>query len=82
VLLSGECSDEIFGGYPWFYRPEMLERDFFPWVHDPHTRIGLFDRELVKPEQGMEYMREVCRQSTRDCPLFDGECAEDATARR
>ncbi|MGL5693437.1 MAG: asparagine synthase (glutamine-hydrolyzing), partial [Peptostreptococcaceae bacterium] len=32
VALSGECADEIFGGYPWFYRPEMLERDFFPWI--------------------------------------------------
>ena len=38
VVLSGECSDEIFGGYPWFYRPEMLRREFFPWLHDPDVR--------------------------------------------
>ena len=24
VAISGECSDEIFGGYPWFYQPRML----------------------------------------------------------
>ena len=30
VALTGECADEIFGGYPWFYRKELLERDGFP----------------------------------------------------
>lgn len=29
VTLTGECADEIFGGYPWFYRPELLNRDGF-----------------------------------------------------
>ena len=81
VLLSGECSDEIFGGYPWFYRPEMLYRDFFPWLHDPHTRIGLFDDSMVHAKDGMEYLREVCRQSTADCPVIEGEAEADRTAR-
>ena len=31
VALSGECADEIFGGYPWFYREEMVNADTFPW---------------------------------------------------
>ncbi len=52
VALSGECSDEIFGGYPWFYRPEMLERSFFPWLHDPFARISLFDPAFASPEEG------------------------------
>lgn len=81
VLLSGECSDEIFGGYPWFYRPEMLHRDFFPWLHDPHTRIGLFDDTLVKKEAGLDFLRAVYRQSLADCPVLEGECEADRTAR-
>ena len=32
VALSGECADEIFGGYPWFHRPEDLKRAGFPWM--------------------------------------------------
>lgn len=68
VVLSGECSDEIFGGYPWFYRPEMLRREFFPWLHDPGVRISLFDDALVKSREGLSYLREVCRESRSACP--------------
>ena len=25
VALTGECADEIFGGYSWFYRSELTE---------------------------------------------------------
>ncbi len=81
VLLSGECSDEIFGGYPWFYRPEMLEHEFFPWLHDPTGRIRLFDPELVRPQEGLDYLREVSAAAKEGCPLLHGECAEDRRAR-
>jgi asparagine synthase (glutamine-hydrolysing) len=81
VLLSGECSDEIFGGYPWFYRPEMLYRDFFPWLHDPSSRIALFDESVTHADEGLSYLREVCRKSCEACPVLDGECDADRTAR-
>ncbi|MEV5876355.1 asparagine synthase (glutamine-hydrolyzing) [Streptomyces sp. NPDC052101] len=32
VALSGEAADEVFGGYPWFHRPEALAADTFPWL--------------------------------------------------
>ncbi len=31
VVLSGECSDEIFAGYPWFFREDALKSNTFPW---------------------------------------------------
>ena len=81
VLLSGECSDEIFGGYPWFYRPEMLEHEFFPWLHDPTGRIRLFDPELVRPKEGLNYLCEVSAAAKEGCPLLEGEPEEDKRAR-
>ncbi len=38
VVLSGECSDEIFGGYPWFRDTKAFERDAFPWCYDLSMR--------------------------------------------
>ena len=82
VVLSGEGSDEIFGGYPWFYRPEMLYRDFFPWAHEPRARISLFDDALVHAERGYACMCEAYRAALAACPLVEGEGDEDRRARQ
>ena len=82
VVLSGECSDEIFGGYPWFYRPEMLSRDFFPWAHDPTARAALFDADAVRAAEGLSYMREAYRAALSECPTVDGEGESMRVSRR
>ncbi len=82
VVLTGECSDEIFGGYPWFYRPEMLNRDFFPWIHDPFARINLFDDAVTLKKEGYNYISNIYKKALADCPLCEGESEEDMTARR
>ena len=76
VALSGECADEIFGGYPWFYRPEMLGRDFFPWIHDPTARISLFRRELVRPDEGLAYLSERYRETVASVDCLDTDAPE------
>ncbi len=81
VVLSGECSDEIFGGYPWFYRKEMLEKDFFPWIHKPMARAELFDEKFAKPKRGYEYIAEVYRASVSDVPMLDTDTEDMKTAR-
>lgn len=81
VAISGECSDEIFGGYPWFYRPEMLHRDFFPWIHDPFVRVKLFRCDIVRPAEGYAHLSKSYRGFLRSCPVLEGESQEDRTAR-
>lgn len=81
VALSGECSDEIFGGYPWFYRPEMLYRDFFPWIHEPFARAKLFRSKAIDPEEGYAYLSGEYRRFLADCPVIEGESDADRTAR-
>lgn len=43
-IFSGECSDEIFGGYPWYYKNELQDTDYFPWARSQELR-----EKLVKP---------------------------------
>ncbi len=46
VILSGECADEIFGGYPWFYRSDLNERINFPWINNIDYRQKLINKNL------------------------------------
>lgn len=46
IILSGECADEIFGGYPWFYREELYNQNYFPWMRDLDKRIEIINKDL------------------------------------
>lgn len=81
VAMSGECSDEIFGGYPWFYREEMLYSDFFPFVHDPFARINLFNKNKVKPDEGYKYMSGVYRNDIDSVRVLESDSEASKTAR-
>ncbi len=82
VVLSGECADEIFGGYPWFYREEMLSGSFFPWIHQPLSRAGLFRDEKVHINEGYNYACALYKESLNECPLTGNETADMKTARQ
>ena len=57
VILSGECADEIFGGYPWFYREEVRNREYFPWLDSVDYRSKLLKRELKEKLNLKEFMK-------------------------
>ena len=82
VGLSGECSDEIFGGYPWFYRPKMLYSDFFPWIHQPRLRASLFRDNVSNSDEGYEYIRSIYKKSFEECPVLEDDTEEMKTSRR
>lgn len=82
VALSGECADEIFGGYPWFYRPEMLGNPFFPWIHDPMIRAKLFNEDFASPKEGYEYLKGEYQKSMAECPVLESDSLSMKTSRR
>ena len=43
VSLTGECADEIFGGYPWFFREDALKSNTFPWSISTSERQKLLN---------------------------------------
>ena len=65
VALSGECADEIFGGYPWYRDPAVRAVEGFPWSQNIRQRL-----ELLAPNvklDGEDYVysryRDTCNQS-------------------
>ena len=58
VVLSGECSDEIFAGYPWFFREDALSSNTFPWS------IAITERQkLLNPNIASK----ICLKDYIDC---------------
>ena len=46
VALTGECADELFGGYPWYTHPEMIYLDTFPWSRFVSDRSSVLNKGL------------------------------------
>lgn len=61
VVLSGECADEIFGGYPWFRDPEIRAAEGFPWAQNTDYRASFLSPELISHESPQDF---VLRQYT------------------
>ena len=81
VALSGECADEVFGGYPWFERSEMLHADTFPWCRDLDARREVFDAGLWKRLGVSDYVDYRYRASVAQTPRLEGEDPENARRR-
>ena len=47
MALSGECADEIFGGYPWYRDPEIRAFNGFPWAQNTSQRAMLLNRDIA-----------------------------------
>lgn len=46
VVLSGECADEIFGGYPWYRDKTIRMTDGFPWSQLTDFRASLLNDDI------------------------------------
>lgn len=75
VVLTGECADEIFGGYPWFYRDELFNADGFPWSFDLSPRVALLTDDFAAELSLSDYVRARYEAALRAVPQLDGENA-------
>ncbi|QKS71005.1 asparagine synthase (glutamine-hydrolyzing) [Paenalkalicoccus suaedae] len=74
VALSGECADEIFGGYPWFFK----EAIGFPWLHKDRATL------LKKQDQkaASAYTNELYKNTLAETPLNGDELPEEARLKK
>lgn len=81
VVLSGECSDEIFGGYPWFREKKAFETHAFPWCYDLSLRNNILLPSVRETLDLDGYSRMRYDESIAEVPVFEGDNAEEKRRR-
>jgi len=81
VALSGECADEIFGGYPWFRREDMINTATFPWSPHPEIRIPWLKPEMQRRIKPTDYVAQRYSDALAEVPRLPGEDKRSARMR-
>lgn len=70
VALSGECADEIFGGYPWYRDPEVRALDGFPWAQNTKQRVSFLHPDIRGKIDGEAYVRDHYLKTIRESDIL------------
>lgn len=81
VALSGECADEIFGGYPWFHSPETSSKEGFPWMRSIDARQELLNDRWSSRLNLKDYALMRFNETIAETPRLESESAVDARRR-
>ena len=76
VALSGECADEIFGGYPWYRDPEVRAVEGFPWAQNTKQRAGFLRHEKLR-RTGEAYINDRYLQTIKESDILPGNSPEE-----
>lgn len=82
VALSGECADEIFGGYPWFFREDALKSNTFPWSIAISERQNLLHPEISNKINLKEYIDFKYDESLSEVEILDSDSQQTAQKRK
>lgn len=75
VALSGECADEIFGGYPWFRDPAIRNTEGFPWAQNTAIRASLLHPSVhIRAD---EYVNDQYQSTLKQCDILPGTTAQE-----
>lgn len=81
VTLTGECADEIFGGYPWFHSKEAFETAAFPWSRNIEPRKQLLQDDLLQLLNLEDYINKTYEASVAETPRLSSDNAEETRRR-
>ena len=82
VSLTGECADEIFGGYPWFFRADALNSNTFPWSIAITERQNLLNPQIASKVNLKNYIDYRYQESLNEVDILDEDSMETAEKRR
>lgn len=63
VALSGECADEIFGGYPWYRDKDIRMTDGFPWAQSTAYRSSFLCDRFAERINSSDYVYSAYRRT-------------------
>lgn len=63
VALSGECADELFGGYPWYRDKDIRMTDGFPWAQSTFYRKRFLCDDYAEKINAEEYVYSAYRKT-------------------
>ena len=71
VCLSGECADEIFAGYPWYHKKEILFEDVFPWARNTNIRQRILKNGFLS--DGEEYLQSAYKNTLKNISYLESD---------
>ena len=77
VALSGECADEIFGGYPWYRDPEVRAHDGFPWAQNINERSSFLSADILSKIKSKDFVYDKYRQTIDQCDILPGTSPQE-----
>ncbi len=77
MALSGECADEIFGGYPWYRDPEIRAKEGFPWAQNTPLRATFLSPEVKLGFDGEDFVRAQYQKTLQQSDILPGTAPEE-----
>lgn len=71
VCLSGECADEIFAGYPWYHKKEILFENVFPWARNTDIRQRILKNGFLS--DGEEYLQSAYKNTLKNISYLESD---------
>ena len=72
VALSGECADEIFGGYPWYRDPDVRSVDGFPWAQNTDLRASFLAPEYARCINAADFVHDLYQKTIDGSDILPG----------
>lgn len=71
VCLSGECADEIFAGYPWYHKKEILFENVFPWARNTNIRQRILKNGFLS--DGEKYLQSAYKNTLKNISYLESD---------